>query len=204
MQYLTLRVIHGTDRGRTFHELKTPITIGREDGNVVQLNDERVSRYHVKIQEDDGNLVVTDLDSTNGTRVNGAACSLKLLKQGDTIAVGRTTLVVGNRVNETIPKNDDDELSPIDESTGIQGDGSVSVASNLSLPRGLKPGQQAELRELLDGIHAANASVIDDAGVHSAEGIVKISEKAWTKLINMQADIASLILLIEDPESEVS
>ena len=56
-----------------FHNLATPITIGREEGNLVQLNDERISRFHVKIQEDDGRLVVTDLDSTNGTRVNGTS-----------------------------------------------------------------------------------------------------------------------------------
>ena len=63
MQSITLRVISGADRGKVFSELSTPVTIGREEGNAVQLNDERISRYHVKIQEDDGRLVVTDLDT---------------------------------------------------------------------------------------------------------------------------------------------
>ena len=37
---------------RVYEDLETPITIGREEGNAIQLNDDRVSRFHVKIQED--------------------------------------------------------------------------------------------------------------------------------------------------------
>ncbi len=63
---LTLRVVQGADRGRIYSELKTPISIGREEGNTIQLNDERISRFHCKIQEDNDHLVLTDLESTNG------------------------------------------------------------------------------------------------------------------------------------------
>ena len=71
MALITLRVVHGADRGRTFAEIPTPLTIGREEGNCIQLNDERISRFHLKIQEDQRKIVLTDLQSTNGTRVNG-------------------------------------------------------------------------------------------------------------------------------------
>ena len=54
-----------------FDDVPTPLTIGREEGNPIQLNDERISRFHLKIQEDEGKLVLTDLESTNGTKVNG-------------------------------------------------------------------------------------------------------------------------------------
>ncbi|MFN9593039.1 MAG: FHA domain-containing protein, partial [Pirellulaceae bacterium] len=67
MVSLTLRVIQGADRGKIYADLKPPITIGREEGNTIQLNDERVSRFHAKIQEDNNVLVLTDLESTNGT-----------------------------------------------------------------------------------------------------------------------------------------
>ena len=60
---VTLRVLDGADRGRVYERLPTPITIGREEGNAVQLNDERISRYHLKIQEDQGKLVLTDLEN---------------------------------------------------------------------------------------------------------------------------------------------
>ena len=94
---ITLRVIDGADRGRVYRNLACPITVGREEGNSVQLNDERVSRFHLKIQEDQERIVLTDLDSTNGTRVNGEDTQLKILRFGDVILVGRSSLVYGTR-----------------------------------------------------------------------------------------------------------
>ncbi len=71
MTDITLRVLDGADRGKVFDNLRAPVTIGREEGNSIQLNDDRVSRFHVKLQEDHDRLVLTDLESTNGTNVNG-------------------------------------------------------------------------------------------------------------------------------------
>ncbi len=97
MADVTLRVLDGADRGRVYERLPTPVTIGREEGNIVQLNDERISRYHIKIQEDGGKLVLTDLESTNGTRVNGEDVQLRILRFGDVIAVGRSVLLYGTK-----------------------------------------------------------------------------------------------------------
>ena len=97
MALVTLRVLDGADRGRTFDDIPTPLTVGREEGNPVQLNDERISRFHLKIQEDEGKLVLTDLESTNGTKVNGESVHLCLIRPGDVIAMGRTVMVVGSR-----------------------------------------------------------------------------------------------------------
>ncbi len=96
MSLITLRVIDGADRGRVFADVPTPLTIGREEGNPIQLNDERVSRFHLKIQEDEEKIVLTDLQSTNGTKVNGEAVQLWMLRPGDVIALGRTVLVFGS------------------------------------------------------------------------------------------------------------
>ena len=97
MAHLTLRVIDGADRGRVFEDLHTPVTLGREEGNSIQLNDERVSRFHVKIQEDQDKIVVTDLESTNGTRINGEDIQLRILRYGDIISLGRSVLLFGSR-----------------------------------------------------------------------------------------------------------
>src|SRR5688500_61821 len=97
MSRFSLRVLDGADRGRVFDELAPPITIGREEGNTIQLNDERVSRYHVKIQEDHEKLVLTDLESTNGTKVNGEDVQLRILRFGDMISLGRSVLLFGTR-----------------------------------------------------------------------------------------------------------
>lgn len=95
MANVSFQVIDGVDKGRTFVNLETPVTIGREEGNAVRLNDDRVSRFHAKVQEDQGHVVLTDLDSTNGTRINGETVQLRLLRPGDRVNLGRSTLVFG-------------------------------------------------------------------------------------------------------------
>src|SRR5436305_10634058 len=96
MKTLTFQVIEGVDKGRIFRELPIPVTIGREEGNLLRLNDERVSRFHAKVQQDEGDVILTDLESTNGTRVNGTVVQIRRLRHGDRIAVGRSLLLYGS------------------------------------------------------------------------------------------------------------
>ncbi len=96
MPAVTFQVLEGIDKGRIFRELATPVTIGREEGNPVRLNDERVSRYHAKVQVDNGEIILTDLESTNGTRVNGTVVQIRRLRPGDRVSVGRSLLLFGS------------------------------------------------------------------------------------------------------------
>jgi pSer/pThr/pTyr-binding forkhead associated (FHA) protein len=96
MPAVTFQVIDGIDKGRVYRELPTPVTIGREEGNLLRLNDERVSRYHAKVQFDNGEVILTDLESTNGTRVNGNVITIRRLHAGDRVGVGRSLLLFGN------------------------------------------------------------------------------------------------------------
>lgn len=67
------------------------VTIGRQIGNVVTLNDNKVSRFHAVIEFRRGVLGVRDLGSRNGTLVNGEKVEKgKRLKTGDVVTVGRT------------------------------------------------------------------------------------------------------------------
>ncbi|MGL6226941.1 MAG: FHA domain-containing protein [Thermoguttaceae bacterium] len=95
MSQVTLRIVDGPERGRVYNRLPLPLTIGREEGNSVQLNDERISRYHLKIHEDAESVLLTDLQSTNGTRVNGETVQLWILRPGDLITIGRSVLLFG-------------------------------------------------------------------------------------------------------------
>src|SRR5262245_25352606 len=97
---VTFQVLDGIDKGRVFRDLPLPVTIGREEGNVLRLNDERVSRYHAKVQVDTDDFILTDLESTNGTRVNGNVVQIRRLRFGDRVAVGRSLLLFGS--NEEI------------------------------------------------------------------------------------------------------
>ena len=94
---ITLRVLDGADRGRIYNDLELPITIGREEGNEIQLNDERISRFHAKLQLDHEQVVLTDLESTNGTKVNGEEVQIRILRYGDLVSVGRSVLLFGSR-----------------------------------------------------------------------------------------------------------
>src|SRR5262245_30060927 len=96
MPLVTFQVLEGIDKGRVFRELPTPVTIGREEGNMVRLNDDRVSRVHAKAQIDNSEISLTDLESTNGTRVNGNVIQIRRLRPGDRIGLGRSLLLFGS------------------------------------------------------------------------------------------------------------
>src|SRR5437660_11789490 len=97
---VTFQCLEGIDKGRIYRDLPTPVTIGREEGNVLRLNDERVSRFHAKVQLDDEDFIITDLESTNGTRVNGTVVQIRRLRFGDRVSIGRSLLLFGS--NEEI------------------------------------------------------------------------------------------------------
>src|SRR6266851_1245133 len=100
MTTITFQVLDGVDRGRVFRNLAPPVTIGQEEGNALRLNDERVSRFHAKVQQDNGDIILTDLESTNGTRVNGNVVQIRRLRPGDRVHLGRSLLLFGS--NEEI------------------------------------------------------------------------------------------------------
>jgi hypothetical protein len=68
------------------------ITIGRMAECDVTLADKGASRRHAQIRVKDGRYTLTDLGSTNGTRVNGQTIQLRDLADGDRITIGTTTL----------------------------------------------------------------------------------------------------------------
>ena len=69
------------------------ITIGREQGNDIVINDANVSRKHLELVCDaQSNVRLKDLGSKNGTFVNGARVSETYLMPGDKVKIGDTTL----------------------------------------------------------------------------------------------------------------
>src|SRR6266851_1774854 len=64
------------------------ITLGRDPTNAVPLNDPSVSRKHCLFRREEGRFQVRDLESRNGTVVNGTAVKEQWLRHGDEIVVG--------------------------------------------------------------------------------------------------------------------
>jgi hypothetical protein len=77
---------------RTFPLTKDRVVIGRLGDSDVVLSDPGVSRRHAEVRRQDGQWVIADLGSTNGTMVNEAVVAERALEEGDRITVGRTVL----------------------------------------------------------------------------------------------------------------
>jgi Protein of unknown function (DUF3662)/Inner membrane component of T3SS, cytoplasmic domain len=88
-----LRLTNG-EAERTIEVGGAPVTIGRAPDNTLVLRDARVSRHHGRLQARRGTLVFTDLDSTNGSRVNGIRADEIVLGLGDRLQLGDAVLVV--------------------------------------------------------------------------------------------------------------
>jgi hypothetical protein len=70
-----------------------PLVIGRLPECGVVLADSNVSRRHAELRRAGDSVVLTDLGSTNGTRVNGAPIRERTLASGDEVSVGSTRLI---------------------------------------------------------------------------------------------------------------
>ena len=84
-----------TDAPVTFRMAAGAIkTIGRSAGAEFMVDAALVSRLHCQLTATDNSLVVRDLDSTNGTFVNGKRVRTAELRHGDKLSVGRFELLV--------------------------------------------------------------------------------------------------------------
>ena len=72
-------------------------TIGRSTGAEFMVDAALVSRLHCRLTATRDSLQVKDLDSTNGTFVNGRRVETAELKDGDRLGVGRLELIVSRQ-----------------------------------------------------------------------------------------------------------
>jgi HD-GYP domain-containing protein (c-di-GMP phosphodiesterase class II) len=90
---MSLLVIErGPGAGGRVPLVKFPVTIGRDPGNDLVLDDDEVSRFHVRIKKRGRIFVIEDLESRNGTYVNGDKILNAILQSGDKVLVGSTEL----------------------------------------------------------------------------------------------------------------
>ena len=92
----SLFCIQGSHRGTHFDlealagEDGAVVTIGREKGNLIQVDDHEVSRRHVELRLEEGCYRVVDLNSSNGSFINNRRIDEAPLTPGDRLQVGRT------------------------------------------------------------------------------------------------------------------
>lgn len=225
MKTVTLLVLEGVDKGRVFRDLPVPITIGREEGNGLRLNDERVSRYHAKIQTEDGDVILTDLDSTNGTRVNGAPVQIRRLRAGDQLAIGRTMLLFGTmeeiearrhngagapaatngiqtlRVDELVAQGGMMAPASVD---GTKENGppewSAKDEDVPPLPNKLTGAQAARLSEIFDHLHRGLTQAVENIESNEDGTEVRLGFAEWQTVQAVQMLLARYSRRISEPE----
>jgi pSer/pThr/pTyr-binding forkhead associated (FHA) protein len=227
MRTVTFLVLEGVDKGRVFRDMPIPVTIGREEGNALRLNDERVSRYHAKVQAEEGDIILTDLDSTNGTRINGHPVQIRRLRPGDRVGIGRSTLVFGSheeiaRAVATLGKPGyRPTVAPVQART-LPADGTcagdlefdpnaddgdrfwaVNDRNLPDLPRKLAPSQAARLAEILDFLHRGLASATENLQAKDEGGQVAIPFADWQKIQAVEMLLARYLRAVAEPDALV-
>ena len=228
MTSIALQILEGHERGRTYSDLPMPITIGREEDNAIRLNDERASRFHAKIQEDDGRVILTDLDSTNGTRVNGHIVQMRVLQAGDQILIGRSLIAFWPESADSHEATVEDAEPVLHDSAamtnpGIDPPAELAARSDQTLsrgsgenagelfpdgppplPGGLGPAQRAEISDLISYVHQALVSVAVNSYSGEPDGDrgdhMIVPAAAWHQLVQLQKSLADYLTDASSPE----
>lgn len=109
-----LEVTQGPDKGQVFPMDSESVRVGRDPACQILLSDAQVSRKHVKIFKTHQSWSIVDLNSSNGTLVNGEQITLKELEDGDVIIIGES--MVGFHLSEHLSgKYSDTQTIVIDE-----------------------------------------------------------------------------------------
>src|SRR6185369_17262700 len=94
-----LIALSGPARGTSFTLTEDEVSIGRESANGIRVDDDSVSRRHCLIKRENESFRVVDLESYNGTFVNGVPVGEHDLHHGDQVAVGKVVFLF--LLNET-------------------------------------------------------------------------------------------------------
>jgi transcriptional regulator with GAF, ATPase, and Fis domain len=136
----TLTVLSGPLAGRLFSLGAEGIGIGRHAGNGLQVNDPAASRHHCAVEPSEGGFRLRDLNSRQGTFVNGQPVHERLLEDGDLIAVGDTLLLFRLR------EEDSGRAGPL-----LAEDGAFTAGTTIHLVPGdalwLRPGSGLAARD---------------------------------------------------------
>ena len=90
--------LSGMNKGEEFELIAGENSIGRSEKNIVCVFDKKVSRVHCKVFVTDEGILMEDMGSTNGSRVNNVFTNGRQeLKTGDHLRVGQTVFLLSDR-----------------------------------------------------------------------------------------------------------
>lgn len=166
---MKLRISQGKRRGKEFAVGAEPVLIGRDPSAAILLTEDQLvsSRHAEVVREPDGSLTIRDLDSVNGTEVNGERIESTQLQPGDEVTIGNTVFEVIEEVaapppapdrpkrerraaapppakRRPPPKEEIEEIEP--EQEPAEEEGPVEEAAEAEEAENLEFGREAEAR----------------------------------------------------------
>ncbi|MCC7349860.1 MAG: FHA domain-containing protein [Phycisphaerales bacterium] len=192
---LTLLMLQGPDKGRRFELPDAPTLVGR-DSRQIPLTDNTVSRRHCELLPADGNWILNDLGSANGTYINGSRVDRRYtLKPGDQIRVGRTLMVFGAQPG--VLRASSGNVSLAGEEMGMDASIMHTVPSNEDSMVMAVPEPAAAAMSNLKLLYQLNASL------GSSFNIDQVLEVVMDLVFeHVQAD-RGIILLVDDETNEI-
>jgi len=97
----TLFVIRGADQGIRIELIEPLLRLGRDASSTIHLHDTEVSRHHAELRQVETDYLISDLNSSNGTFVNGQRIHQHQLQSGDQVQLGGTLMLYTGPAEET-------------------------------------------------------------------------------------------------------
>jgi predicted component of type VI protein secretion system len=104
---LTISLKFKNSEIKTIETDKGEITIGRNPGNDIHIDNLGVSKQHAKIFKQEGAYVIEDLNSTNGTFINNKRVAKAILNDKDEVHIGKHSLKISFQPQSKAPPNQD-------------------------------------------------------------------------------------------------
>ena len=125
---IRLQIIAGPDEGKWKKIRGVRMVIGRVAGCDLKLSDQSVSRRHLELVQGEKGVLLRDLGSGNGTKVNGEKVTEQMLQHDDEIAIGKTVFryvdetAAFQRHRDAAEKEEAEQNDPPDSTAGVEGD----------------------------------------------------------------------------------
>jgi pSer/pThr/pTyr-binding forkhead associated (FHA) protein/tetratricopeptide (TPR) repeat protein len=126
------KLIIEDDEGKTtvVPLIRDEITIGRKEGNTIRLTERNVSRKHAKLVKSNGSVLIEDLQSHNGIKINGDRIQGRsAVSEGDRIQIGDYQLALKLDKSQAAPQGvrEDEKTIPFDKDSGKASDAQTAL-----------------------------------------------------------------------------
>ena len=182
--------ISGPLKGQIFHLADGPISVGRETSNRMSMRDSTVSRQHCVVDMQDGQVSLTDLESHNGTYVNGIPVRKRVLTHGDILRIGQCDLVflVGEDTPSAVPLVHYSDGTPSDIRKTVK-------LPNVQAPP-VTPSQMGRIARDLDALVKISRTI------NSIRDPQELQRQLLERIFEVVPADSAVILLLDQPDEE--